>query len=109
MLTSGLALILASLMVYFRDVENLITLATTVLFFATPIIYPITQVNHKNLQLILGANPLYWMVRPYQDIWHENSWPDPLQLLALAAVSVASLVAGWIVFRRLEGDFAEEV
>jgi lipopolysaccharide transport system permease protein len=109
MLTSGLALILASLMVYFRDVENLITLATTVLFFATPIIYPITQVHRHYLQVILGSSPLYWMIRSYQDIWHENAWPDLRQMLLLAAVSVASLVVGWMVFRRLEGSFAEEV
>jgi len=108
-LTSGLALILASLMVYFRDVENLIVLATTVLFFATPIIYPLSLVHRHNLQVVLGLNPLYWMVHAYQSIWHENSWPDPGQVLLLSLVSIASLVAGWVVFRRLEGNFAEEV
>jgi ABC-2 type transport system permease protein len=109
MLTSGLALILAALMVYFRDVENLITLATTVLFFGTPIIYRLKDINHHDLQFVLGLNPLSWMIGAYQSIWHENSWPDPLHLLLLLMVSVASLVAGWIIFRRLEGSFAEEV
>jgi ABC-2 type transport system permease protein len=108
-LTSGLALIFASLMVYFRDVENLIVLATTVLFFATPIIYPLSLVHRHSLQVVLGWSPLYWMVHAYQSIWHENSWPDLRQLLLLLLVSIASLVAGWIVFRRLEGNFAEEV
>jgi lipopolysaccharide transport system permease protein len=108
-LTSGLALILASLMVYFRDVENLITLATTVLFFATPIIYRLQDVHHRDLQVILGSNPLAWMIGAYQAIWHQNSWPDLHQMLPLTAVSVLSLVAGWMVFRRLEGNFAEEV
>src|SRR5438309_917344 len=59
MLSAGLALMLAALMVYFRDVENLITLSTTVLFFATPIIYRIQDLqSHANLKLILGLNPL---------------------------------------------------
>ena len=110
MLSAGLALVLASLMVYFRDVENVITLATTVLFFATPIIYRIQDIHHhESLKLILGLNPLGWMIGAYQSIWHADSWPDPLQMLLLLAVSVASLVTGWIVFRRLEGRFAEEV
>jgi ABC-2 type transport system permease protein len=109
MLSTGLALILASLMVYFRDVENLITLATTVLFFGTPIIYRLQDLHHHNLQLILGLNPLSWMIGAYQSIWHDNSWPDPFHMLLLLVVSAALLVAGWIVFRRLEGNFAEEV
>jgi ABC-2 type transport system permease protein len=110
MLSAGLALMLAALMVYFRDVENLITLSTTVLFFATPIIYRIQDLqSHANLKLILGLNPLGWMIGAYQSIWHDDSWPDPLHMLLLLAVSVASLVTGWIVFRRLEGRFAEEV
>jgi ABC-type polysaccharide/polyol phosphate export permease len=96
-------------MVYFRDVENLITLATTVLFFGTPIIYRLQDLHHQNLQFILGLNPLSWMIGAYQSIWHDNSWPDPLHMLLLLVVSVASLVTGWIVFRRLEGNFAEEV
>jgi ABC-2 type transport system permease protein len=109
MLSAGLALIVASLMVYFRDVENLITLATTVLFFGTPIIYRLQDMHDHNVRFILGLSPLSWMIGAYQGIWHENSWPDPLHMLLLLAVSVASLVAGWIVFRRLEGNFAEEV
>jgi ABC-2 type transport system permease protein len=109
MLSAGLALILASLMVYFRDVENLITLATTVLFFSTPIIYRLQDVHHESLHFILSLNPLSWMIGAYQGIWHENAWPDPSRMLLLTMVSVASLVAGWIVFRRLEGNFAEEV
>jgi len=110
LLTSGVALVLASLMVYFRDVENLITLATTVLFFGTPIIYRIQDLHgHANLKLILGANPLAWLIGAYQDIWHANTWPDPLHMLLLALVASLSLIAGWVVFRRLEGSFAEEV
>jgi lipopolysaccharide transport system permease protein len=108
-LTAGWALILASLMVYFRDVENLITLATTVLFFATPIIYPLSQIHHPQLQFLLSLNPLGWMVGAYQDIWHQDTWPDPTRMVLLLVVAVASLVAGWMVFRRLEGNFAEEV
>jgi ABC-2 type transport system permease protein len=106
-LTSGLALIFASLMVYFRDVENLILLATTVLFFATPIIYRLR--DHPRLEPILGLNPLGWMVGAYQSIWHDDSWPDLRHMLLLAAISIACLVAGWVVFRRLEVNFAEEV
>src|SRR6266567_497221 len=49
-----LALIVASLMVYFRDVENLITLATTVLFFGTPIIYRLQDMHDHNVRFILG-------------------------------------------------------
>lgn len=109
MLTAGVCLVLSGLMVYFRDIENLVTIAITVLFFVTPIIYPLSALGHHNLRWVLQLNPMGWLVGAYQSIWHDNVWPDPHFLLALAATSVASLAFGMWAFRRLEIRFAEEV
>ncbi len=108
-LTSGICLVLAALMVYFRDVENLITIGITVMFFVTPVIYPLSALGHANLRAILQLNPLAWLIGGYQSIWHENAWPDPHAMLALVAVSAISLAFGLWFFRRLEPRFAEEV
>lgn len=109
MLTAGVCLVLSGLMVYFRDIENLITIAITVLFFVTPIIYPLSALGHHSLRWVLQLNPLGWLIGAYQNIWHDNTWPDLRFMLALTVMSVASLVVGMWAFRRLEIRFAEEV
>jgi ABC-2 type transport system permease protein len=111
-LTAGICLVLSALMVYFRDIENIITLVITVFFFGTPILYPLDQVSsagHSGLRRVLQLNPMEWLMSGYQSVWYWNRWPDLRLTGALAVVAVAVLVLGWNVFRRLEGDFAEQV
>jgi lipopolysaccharide transport system permease protein len=108
-LTTGICLLVSALMVYFRDLENIITLVLTVLFFVTPIIYPLSSVGHGGLRGLLQLNPIQWLIGSYQDLWYWNSWPDLHRVLGFAAVSMVALALGWFFFRRLEGDFAEEV
>lgn len=109
MLMAGLGLALAALTVYFRDIENILTLVITILFFVTPIIYPLNAVGHPNLHFLLQLNPLAWLIGGYQAVWHADAWPDWGSIAALSATSVLTLVTGWLLFRRLEPDFAEEV
>jgi lipopolysaccharide transport system permease protein len=109
LLTTGLALIVSALTVYFRDLEHLIGIGLTVWFFATPIIYPIALFEGKRLYSLMLLNPMLWLMTSYQRIWHENRWPEPGFLLALAATGVAVWLLGSLVFSRLSRRFAEEV
>lgn len=108
-LTTGVCLVLASLTVYFRDLEQVIGIGITVMFFVTPVLYPLSALGHHGLRRWLDLNPLAWMVTGYQSVWHENAWPDPGHTLSLAVVACCALAGGLWVFRRLEGRFAEEV
>ncbi len=110
LLSLGIALMLSAITVYFRDLEYLVGVALTVLFFATPIIYPLSALHgHQNLVFWLKLNPLTWLALSYQGVWHDNRWPEGWQLAALAALDVVWVAAGWWVFRRLRRRFAEEV
>jgi lipopolysaccharide transport system permease protein len=110
LLALGIALMLSAITVYFRDLEYLVSVGLTVLFFATPIIYPLSALKgHKNLIFWLNLNPLTWLATGYQGIWHDNRWPEGWQLVALAGLGIVWVAAGWWVFRRLRRRFAEEV
>jgi lipopolysaccharide transport system permease protein len=109
MITVGIALILSAVTVYFRDLEYLVGIGTTVWFFATPVIYPLSIFAGHRLEAILLLNPMTWLITSYQRIWHENQWPDPYQLLALGLVGLSVWIAGAVTFKRLERRFAEEV
>ena len=107
--TVGIAFAVAALTVYFRDLEHLVSIALTVWFFATPIIYPLSLFEGKRIGVLLQFNPMMWLMSGYQAIWHENRWPDAGLLLAFAAAAVAANVAGGLVFKRLSRRLAEEV
>ena len=108
-LTAGVCLALSAVTVYFRDVEQLIGIGVTVMFFVTPVLYPLSALGHHELRRWLELNPMAWLVTGYQSVWHENAWPDPHRMLALAVASALALAGGLWLFRRLEGRFAEEV
>ena len=109
LLTTGICLVLSALLVYFRDIEYLVGIGLSALFFMTPVIYPLSAVGGNKLGLVLRLNPMTWLVTSYQSIWHENTWPKPSYLVALACTSVLMVLLGRLVFRRLQGRFAEEV
>jgi lipopolysaccharide transport system permease protein len=107
--TSGVCLCLSALLVYFRDIEYLIGVGLTAFFFLTPVIYPLSAVSNSQVGFLLRFNPMTWLVTGYQAIWHDNAWPNPTFLGVLAVGSIAMLLFGRWVFRRLQGRFAEEV
>lgn len=56
LISCGVSLFIASLGVYLRDIQQLISILTQMLFFMTPIFYPISIVPEK-LRWILEFNP----------------------------------------------------
>lgn len=126
-LVSGLGLLMAALNVYFRDVENIVDLVLLVVVWLSPVLYPWTFAQGKIgpgwLETLYLANPLTIAVQLFQRaFWFPGAQsaadnravdqlgPDLLTrgLLALLG-SLAVLALGQLVFRRLEGRFAQEL
>ena len=108
-LTVGLALLVSSLTVHFRDIRDLLSNLLTLWFFATPIIYPLSQAPAP-VRRLLGLNPFTYLAVSYQEVLFRvgpfEQWP---QLLALGVVSIAVFFFGYFVFDRLRDTLAEEV
>src|SRR4249920_1046145 len=66
-LTTGLALLVSALTVHFRDVRDLLANLLTLWFFATPIIYPITQAPDR-VRRLLNLNPFTHLAIAYQEV-----------------------------------------
>ena len=67
LLTLGLALIVSALTVHFRDVRDLLANLLTLWFFATPIIYPISQAPGA-VRRVLKVNPFTHLANAYQEV-----------------------------------------
>jgi len=127
--TAAAAIFLAAVNVYVRDAQHLIELALLAWFWMTPIIYPFAQVAKRFTDKSLPAdlfmlNPLTPVVATFQrGIYNRTTvnkgtlvlLPDYsvlhhlILLTGLLAVSLVLLVGAMAFFRRVEGNFAEEL
>jgi lipopolysaccharide transport system permease protein len=108
-LTLGLALLLSSLTVHFRDIRDLLSSIVTLWFFATPIVYPLDQAS-GTVRRLLNLNPFTHLALAYQQtLFFPGRYEDWPSLLLLAAVSLVTLFVGYFVFDRLRDTLAEEI
>ena len=108
-LTIGLALLVSALTVHFRDVRDLLANLLTLWFFATPIIYPITQAPER-VRRLLNLNPFTHLAIAYQEVlFRPGPFAQANRLIAVAIASIVVFLAGYFVFDRLRDTLAEEV
>ncbi|MEQ4301650.1 ABC transporter permease [Plantactinospora sp. B6F1] len=109
----GVALLLSSLNVLMRDIERLMRLVTRVLFYASPIIYPLALVRDSSLpdwvKIGYELNPLVGIFQLHHAIWYPDEFPDARLLGVAVGGSLLVLLAGWWVFRRLEPAVLKEL
>ena len=108
-LTLGLALLVSALTVHFRDVRDLLANLLTLWFFATPIIYALSQAP-GSVRRFLNLNPFTHLAVSYQEVLFRagpfTQWP---RLLAVGAGRCWCCACGYFVFDRLRDTLAEEV
>lgn len=106
-LTVGVGLIVAPLVVFFRDLERATKLTLRFLFYATPIIYSASNLP-ESVRLLAGFNPLTGIIGLYRAAFFpsELNW----QLVGIgAAMSVALLLVGLLVFARGQRGVLKEI
>lgn len=108
LMTLGIALALAALNVYFRDIQYIWAVVLQVGFFATPIIYPLS-VFPQPLFRLLSYNPLTQIIYLGRDVTIYAKAPNLASLSFAVAVAFIFLCVGYWIFMRLEPKFAEEL
>lgn len=104
----GVALIVSSITVYFRDLLHLLGILMQLLFYATPIVYSISSVP-EGLQWIIRINPMSYLIEGYRNIFYNKMPPDFQGLLIAFGMGVVLCIAGYFIFKKLEKRFAEEL
>jgi lipopolysaccharide transport system permease protein len=103
--TVGLSAALAAAQVVLRDVEHALGIALSILFYATPIVYPLAMIPQPWRDWI-ALNPLAYMVGRYRDLIAGTGgmqWQD----FAVLAASLVVLAAGIAAFRRISPYFED--
>ncbi len=104
----GLSLALSALNVSFRDVQFIWRVILQAGFFATPILYPVT-IFPPNLQWLVMLNPMARIVSMLRDCTLYDTASGVGNVIYIIASTVMILMAGYLIFDRLEPRFAEEI
>jgi ABC-type polysaccharide/polyol phosphate export permease len=109
-LVGGVALIVASLNVLFRDVEHLIAALLLPWFFLTPILYSLSQFHHHTLtQVIRYANPITPPIEAIRDPLWAGQMPRLGDVVYLVVAAAVALALGAFVFTRVDDRIAVEL
>ncbi len=104
--TMGLVAVLSALCVFLRDLQQIVSLAVTLWFFLTPIIYPVTLIESELLRELYLFNPMHSFINLYREIILLGSF-SALQLgVAAGAALVSWLLGGWL-FMRIRHAFGD--
>jgi lipopolysaccharide transport system permease protein len=115
--SAGLAFILSTLNVFYRDTQFILDLVMLALFFITPIWYDIRtagtiHVFGQALDMAVWLrriNPMASLVNIYQDLMYHGT-PTGIDFwLRTAATAVVVFVIGYVVFQRYSPRFGEEL
>jgi ABC-2 type transport system permease protein len=114
-ITVAVSMLVASLYPRFRDMAIIWAVFSTVLFYATPVLYPVDKVPHtlRDIILLNPLAPLFELVRKWVI---DPSAPGPVaaaggwaHMIAPAAIYILTCVAAVWVFRREAPRIAEQL
>jgi ABC-type polysaccharide/polyol phosphate export permease len=105
LLATGIGAVLAALQTLLRDVEHFLGVLLTILFYATPILYPSNLVPAA-VKPFVEANPLAWFSERMREVLLQGSGLVPGDAL-MALGCFAAFLAGLWFFNRLSPHFED--
>ena len=107
-LALGIGMLSAAINVYFRDVEHILSIITMAWMYLTPIMYTVDLVPEQYMPLF-NLNPMTPIIIAYRDILYYKNVPHIKTLLHAFVLGILVSILGFIVFKRLQKNFAEEL
>jgi ABC-2 type transport system permease protein len=114
-ITAGVSMMLSALYVRFRDLAIIWQVFAQALFYATPILYPITAFNNPTLEHVLMINPLSVIFEQVRVWLLEPNAPSAVDiagwagLIPAAVIFVAACGLGIRLFSREAPRIAEDL
>ncbi|TVQ61735.1 MAG: ABC transporter permease [Phycisphaerales bacterium] len=108
LLTTGLSWILSAVGVYVRDTQHAIRSAVQLLFFLTPVVWPISMLSDE-MRFWVMLNPMAQVVEWSRAVLIHGTIPDAGALLVLTVACLAVCLVGSWCFQVLRRGFADVV
>ena len=104
----GVGLWFAALNVRYRDVQYVLPFIVQLWLFASPVAYSASLIHSPIGRVIYGLNPMAGVIQGFRWALLGSPAPGPL-IWPSVAVSIALLISGLFVFKRLEDTFADVI
>lgn len=104
----GLSMLLASINIFFRDIEKAIGVILQIMMWMVPIVYP-WDIIPKNLQWVIFFDPLFYYFDSIREVFvydHSISLKSILIMISSAAVMFA---VGIYTINKLESDIRDSI
>ncbi len=104
----GISYITSAVVIFFKDMGQLVMMLLQFGFWLTPIFWSINMIPVKYHWLI-KLNPLVYIIEGYRDsmIEHVWFWQKPQMTLYFWVVTAIMVGVGWHTFRKLRPHFAD--
>ncbi|MEE8139070.1 MAG: ABC transporter permease [Thermoanaerobaculia bacterium] len=110
LVVGGFALGLAALNVHFKDVKDIVANVLALLFYLTPVVYPLDFIKIEGLKVLVEwFNPFTPFTTGYQEILYFGSVPDIGTWLHMAVWGAVVWSGGTWLFGRLSDSLVEAV
>jgi ABC-type polysaccharide/polyol phosphate export permease len=104
----GVALMLSVFTTKFRDIKHLIEVVLPLLFWTTPIFYPLSYVP-ESMQKAIQLSPMSPFVIGYQSILYDGQTPDLFVAIIAFVYGVSMLAIGGMIFLSAEDELVEQL
>lgn len=98
-----------AVVVFFKDLSQIISIALQIGMWATPILWDIETIGSNKWVSILKLNPLVYIVNGYRSAVYERQWffEDFFSTMYFWIVTVVLFGVGALIFKRLKVHFAD--
>ncbi|SFV53967.1 Teichoic acid translocation permease protein TagG [hydrothermal vent metagenome] len=106
----GLSWITSSIVIFFKDIEQLVTIIIQFGFWLTPIFWSMKIVPEKYHSLI-ELNPIVYIIEGYRNsmIYNKWFWEEPMATIYFWSITMIIFLIGGLTFNKLRPHFADVI
>lgn len=105
LLSFGIGMILATVGVYFRDMEYLWSVALMLVMYTCAIFYKVERFEKNDLVWVLNINPLYCIIKNFRNCVVYATHLEFSTMMYAFGVALVTTIVGLVVFSRKQDEF----
>ncbi len=105
----GVCYATCAITVYFRDLQQIISILLQVGMWATPILWDITRLDGRRVMILVKMNPMTYIVNGYRNAIFEHQWfwVHFYSSTYFWILTVLVFCIGSLIFKKLKVGFAD--
>lgn len=104
----GLSMFLASINIFFRDIEKAIGIFLQMMMWVVPIVYP-WDIVPQNFQWVIFYDPLFYYFNSIREVLIFDHWINMKHYLVMVISSILMFIIGLYTINKLESDIRDSI